>query len=314
MNINGAAQGMFLRGADPGNPVLLYVHGGMPDYFLTDRYPTGLEHYFTVCWWEQRGTGLSYRPNIPKGTITVDQLVADTIALTHYLRRRFGEDRIYLMGHSGGTYVAILAATKAPELYHAYLGVAQVSNQLSSEIQAYQYMLAQFEQRADTRMVRKLKAAPVSRQAGVPQAYLAVRDVAMHRLGIGTMHNMKSVVTGLLLQSFLSRQYTLAEKVNLWRAKIAGGVSVVWEQMLATDMGTAWPRLELPVYFFEGVYDYTCSYTQARAYFERLQAPLKGFYSFAASAHSPLFEEPARMQTIIEQDVLTGRNLLSDRI
>ena len=62
IDINGVKQGMFIKGKDASNPVLLYLHGGMPDYFLTQKYPTGLEDYFTVVWWEQRGSGLSYQP------------------------------------------------------------------------------------------------------------------------------------------------------------------------------------------------------------------------------------------------------------
>ncbi len=38
--INGVEQGMFIKGKDIKKPVLLYLHGGMPDYFLTERYPT----------------------------------------------------------------------------------------------------------------------------------------------------------------------------------------------------------------------------------------------------------------------------------
>ncbi len=57
ININGVEQGMFIKSRDSANPVLLYLHGGMPDYFLTKKYPTGLEDYFTIVWWEQRGSG-----------------------------------------------------------------------------------------------------------------------------------------------------------------------------------------------------------------------------------------------------------------
>ncbi len=35
VNINGVEQGMFIKSKDSTNPVLLYLHGGMPDYFLT---------------------------------------------------------------------------------------------------------------------------------------------------------------------------------------------------------------------------------------------------------------------------------------
>ena len=43
VNINGVEQGMFIQGRNAGDPVLLYLHGGLPDHFLNDRYPTGLE-------------------------------------------------------------------------------------------------------------------------------------------------------------------------------------------------------------------------------------------------------------------------------
>jgi len=57
VNIGGVKQGMFIRGKDIKNPVLLFVHGGpsFPEYFLVDKYPVGLEDHFTVCYWEQRG-------------------------------------------------------------------------------------------------------------------------------------------------------------------------------------------------------------------------------------------------------------------
>src|SRR2546421_12342183 len=53
--INGVQQGMFIKSKDDRNPVLLYLHGGLSDYFLTRRYPTGLENYFTVVWWNSAG-------------------------------------------------------------------------------------------------------------------------------------------------------------------------------------------------------------------------------------------------------------------
>jgi pimeloyl-ACP methyl ester carboxylesterase len=108
-DINGVRQGMFIQGADSRLPVLLYLHGGMPEYFLAERYPTGLEEKFTVVWWEQRGAGLSYSPGIPPETKTCEQFIADTLALTGYLRDRFGKEKIYLMAHSGGTFFGLQA-------------------------------------------------------------------------------------------------------------------------------------------------------------------------------------------------------------
>jgi pimeloyl-ACP methyl ester carboxylesterase len=311
VNINGVEQGMFIKGKDSSNPVLLYLHGGMPDYFLAQDYPPGLDEYFTVVWWEQRGSGLSYSSDIPPESVNPDQLVSDTLSLTNYLRARFGQKKIYLMGHSGGTFIGIQAAARAPELYRAYIGVAQMSNQLESEKLAYAYMLERFKDDGNAKMVRTLGEAPVSDSVPLPDSYLAVRDSAMHSLGIGTTHDMKSIVTGLLLRSFENREYTLSEKIGMWRGKIFSG-SRLWNTQLSTDLTKKVTRLEIPVYFLHGVYDYTASYPLAKSYYEQLDAPLKGFYTFTKSAHSPLFEEPKRMREIMQTDVLAGANGLAD--
>ena len=313
VDINGFEQGMFLRARDRTRPVLLFLHGGMPEYFLTQRYPTGLDAEFVVCWWEQRGAGLSYRPGMPPESVTVEQLLADTLALTNHLRRRFGKDRIYLMGHSGGGFLGMHAAARAPELYHAYIGVAQMANQLRSEKRAYDYMLGRCRTERRTALARKLEAAPVTLEDGVLPAYLRVRDEAMHALGVGTMREMRSVFTGLFLASLRNRDYTLAEKINIWRGKAASGVSSMWREMLATDLADHVPEVGVPVYFLHGVHDYTCTYAEASTYFDSLTAPLKGFYTFSESAHSPMFEEPDKVMAILREDVLKGTNRLADR-
>jgi pimeloyl-ACP methyl ester carboxylesterase len=311
VSIGGLEQGMFITGKDVRNPVLLYLHGGIPDYFLTTRYPTGLDEVFTVVWWEQRGSGLSFSADVRPESVNPEQLISDTVELTNYLRARFGREKIYLMGRSGGTFIGIQAAARAPELFHAYLAVAQISNQLASERLAYDYMLQRFTDDGNTKMVRRLGQAPVGDTVPLPHSYLRVRDVAMHELGVGTTHDMTSIVTGLLLRSLRSREYTLMEKIGMWRGKIFSGKRL-WNAQLATDLTKKVTRLEIPVYFFHGVYDHTVSYTLARSYYEQLEAPVKGFYTFAQSAHSPHFEEPERMRKILRADVLTGSNGLAD--
>ncbi len=311
-DINGSRQGMFIQSAGAAQPVLLYLHGGLPEFFLADRYPTGLEKDFTVAWWEQRGAGLSASRSIRPETITTEQLITDTLAVTDYLRNRFGQERIYLMAHSGGTFIGLQAAARAPEVFHAYIGVAQMVRQLESERLAYAYLLEQFTRSGNARMVRKLEAAPVTESAGTPAGYLAVRDRGMHSLGVGTARDMTSVLRGIVWPSLRSPYYTPAEKARLWLGKRASGVSVLWDEILASNLADLVPELALPGYFFHGRYDYTVSYQLAWDYVERLKAPLKGFYTFAGSAHSPVMEEPERAREILRADVLAGTTQLAD--
>jgi pimeloyl-ACP methyl ester carboxylesterase len=173
-------------------------------------------------------------------------------------------------------------------------------------------MLAELKKNGNMSMLRRLEAAPVTMTNGTPAAYLALRDGAMHPLGIGTTHGMKSHITGVFLLSLTSREYTLSDKINTWRAKARSGVSFLWDKMLSIDLTKEVPELDLPVYFFHGLYDYTCSYPLAKSYLEQLKAPIKGFYTFEQSAHSPIFEEPQKTQRILLEDVLLRRNRLAD--
>jgi pimeloyl-ACP methyl ester carboxylesterase len=314
VRINGTDQGMFLKGRDKTKPVLLFLHGGpgMPEYAISRKYPAVLEDDFVVCWWEQRGTGLSYHPGIPLETMTFEQLISDTIEVTNYLRERFLQEKIYLMAHSGGTFIGMQAAAQAPELYHAYIAVSQISNQLESEKRAYNYMVEQFTRQGDRNALRKLEKYSAA-EINTP-SYYAMRDEPMHRLGIGTTHEMRSVITGVFLPVMQNSEYTLGEKINIWRGKFfTTKKAALWSKLVETDLTRKVQKLELPVYFFSGIYDYTVSYALAKGYFELLRAPVKGFYTFDHSAHSPLYEEPFKMQRIIRDDVLEGQSGPADR-
>lgn len=85
-------------------------------------------------------------------------------------------------------------------------------------------------------MIKKLEASPVTLENGTPPAYNAIRDFAMHSLGIGTTHDMKSVVSGIFLPSLKCTEYTISEKVNTWVGKSRAAVSIVWLDIMATDL------------------------------------------------------------------------------
>jgi len=215
VDINGVEQGMFIQSRNIHNPVLLFVHGGpgMPEYWLTQHYPTGLEDHFTVVWWEQRGAGLSYHPDIPPETMTAEQFVTDTLEVTRYLLKRFGQEKIYLMAHSWGSYIGIQVAARAPELYHAYIGMGQISYQIQSEQLAYQYALEYYKKNGNTDMVKKLEAAPPTMTVPLPAGYEALRDEYMHDNLIGW-----SIVE------------TFEELIRRKRIGEADGVEIVWRK------------------------------------------------------------------------------------
>ena len=313
LSIGGVTQGAFLRGPSTDAPVALFLHGGpgLPEFPLLRRYPSLLDQDVLVCWWEQRGAGLSYHRELRSG-IAEEDLIADALEVTDHLRERFGQERIHLLAHSGGSHIGIQVAARSPERFLSYVGMAQITDQLASERLAWVFMRDEYARRGDRRMVRRLDAFPVPEMTTLPPAYRGLRDQAMHRLGIGTTHQMRSVITGIFLPTLVNRDYTLRERLDLWRGKWSPSSTALWDQIVATDVTARITRLAVPVHLLHGVHDLTVSYVLAREYFDRLVAPTKGFYTFEHSAHSPFIEEPERMQRILTHDVLHGRTDLAD--
>jgi len=296
----------------------LYVHGGpaFPNYFLIDKFNPGLEDFFTVCYWEQRGGGLSYTSEVRLESMNFNQLASDAIDVTNYLRERFGKKKIYIMAHSGGTPIALLAVHREPALFYAYIGMGQITNQAESEKIAYKFMLDKYTADGNKKRINELKKHLVLEADSNIISYYksAIRDQYMHELGIGTMHKMKSVFRDIFIPVWTCKAYTLREKINIWKSKFSFLPKTnLINEMLDTDFTSKVPALDIPVYFFSGKYDLTVNINLSKAYLNKLHAPLKGFYTFNNSAHSPLFEEPELVRQIIEKDVLNNTNSLADK-
>jgi len=318
INIGGVKQGMFLRGKDTNNPVLLFVHGGpaFSEFFLVEKYPVGLEDHFTVCYWEQRGGGISYSPEVTTESMTLEQLAADAIEVTTYLRNRFDQEKIYIMAHSGGTAFAIQAVKSYPQLYHAYIGIAQITRQAESETLCYKYMMNRYLADGNSKMVAELKNYPILEDNSLllPFFNSVLRDKAQHDLGIGTMHNMRSIIKDVFLPVWTCRAYTVKEKLNIWVSKFSFlKKTELRSEIIQSDIPSKIPRLEIPVYFFSGKYDLTVNKDLSKEYLGKLDAPVKGFYTFNESAHSPMFEEPHRLKEILIKDVLNSLTILADK-
>ncbi|MBN2683104.1 MAG: alpha/beta hydrolase [Bacteroidales bacterium] len=318
ITIGGIEQGMFIRSNNIENPVLLFVHGGpgFPNFFMIEKYNPGLEDFFTVCYWEQRGCGLSYNPEVTIESMNLKQLAFDAIEVTNYLLGRFAKEKIYILAWSGGTTIALPVVAKAPELFHAYIAMGQLTNQIESERIAYDFMLKQFKRIGDKQAVKKLmKFRNLLTESDIVSFYNSgTRDKLMHELGIGTMRNMKSVFKDIFLPVWTCKAYTFREKCNIWKSKLFFlPKTELKNETLKIDFAENYPKIEIPIYFISGKYDLTVNIDLSRNYFNRLNAPLKAFYTFENSAHGPLFEEIEKFREIIEKDVLQNSINMSDK-
>ncbi|MDD6037421.1 MAG: alpha/beta hydrolase [bacterium] len=302
LDIDGARIGLTILGKDKSNPVLLLCGGGpgIPQFLLEYMYPSALTDKFIVCNFDYRGTGISYEKVDPE-TINLDLFISDCVEVTNYLRERFGQDKLYLMGHSFGSYIALNLADRYPEYFIAYLAVSQVTDQRESECLAFDYMKEQYRLQGNTRMYKKMDQLNIRESEEDFNNYKnsMLRDASMHDLGVGTTRDMDSVITGIVLPSMKCKQYTIAQRINIWRGKIQTN-----KYSTGASKFQAFKKikcLDIPIYFFAGEYDYTCCESLQRKYYEFIDAPEKEYYFYEGVAHSPIYEDYEKTSEILDE-------------
>ncbi|KQO10693.1 alpha/beta fold hydrolase [Paenibacillus sp. Leaf72] len=177
VDLNGTKQEIMIRGNDRNNPVILNVHGGpgASEIPFAKKMQDLLETKFTIVNYDQRASGKSYHFSEDYSNLSSDLLVKDLLAVTDYIAKRLGKEKIILIGHSYGTYLATQAASRAPEKYEAYIGIGQMGDTVESEIDALHYVLEQAGQEGnaeDAAQLQQLQEAIENGDALTPRDYV----------------------------------------------------------------------------------------------------------------------------------------------
>lgn len=303
IEINGIKQGIFLRGESLDNPVLLFLHGGpgSPELpmALAEETSQRIESEFIVCYWDQRGAGMSYGKVNPD-TMTLEQMIKDTIAVTNYLLARFNQTKIYLMGHSWGSYLGVKTIEQYPNAYYAYLGIGQIAHQRQSERLGYLYLLEHAKKINDKKAVNKLLEVDVNSPSFPESTYTyGIRSSLMNKYGVGIYHK-DAFMTWIIKTIFLCPAYTVREKIHYMQGMLFSG-NHLFHYVLEDNLLEHSTTFDLPIYILQGKYDYQVSYQLAQEYYNAIHAPSKEFYTFDESAHSPIWEEPDKFMTAMRE-------------
>lgn len=297
ININGSQQWISIRGTNRDAPVLLFLHGGpgSPEMTMTRKFFAGaLEDSFVVVSWDQRGAGKSFRAG--KGqTLTLNGIVEDARAVVEYLCDRFGQDKIFIVGHSWGTLVGTLLSSRYPEHIAAYCGVGQLVSGMENEKSSYAWTLEQARQRGDKKGIKALESISSYGENPAGSDYMKhimVERKWLNRYGGESGHD-PSFRGQLALTVIFAPEYTFMDTVNFLRGSM-NSLKAMWMSVLESDLRELVPRLEVPVLIIAGRYDYNVPSPLAESYFQTLTAPRKRFVWFENSAHSPCFEEPQK--------------------
>jgi len=304
LQVGGQDQVVMIRGRSTDNPVLLFLAGGPggTDIGAMRLFGEQLEQRFVVATWDQRGAGKSRAALDPTETYTLDRIVADTIQLTDYLRERFDEDKIYLVGNSWGTTLGVLAAQQRPDLYHAFVGAGQMVSETETDRMFMQDSLdyARSIGNAD------LEATLLALGDSPYQDVRAVMVVAGYERNWNSYERVPAYAArGEMPMNLMVTEYSLMDKINA-AAGTLDTFMTVYPQLADIDFRVQAKELSVPVYLVEGLHEARGRAVLAREWYDLLQAPAKQWITFDNSGHRPLFEEPDRFFEVMTGTVLAG--------
>lgn len=306
--IGGHEQTLMIRGHSVTKPVLLYLSGGpgqsdlpFPRVLFAD-----LTRDFVVVGWDQRGTGKSYGGLHPATTLTLDQAVEDTIAVTNYLRERFDQPKIYLLGESWGSTLGVLAAQRRPDLYYAVIGSGQMVSQRETDRRLYADMLALAERNGDRALAEQMKSFGEPPYADIPYAYGVVMTHYEELYAPYTppqSYIERGAAANVGMWGIMGSEYSLIDRVNVLRG-LLDMFTVLYPQLQQIDFRRDVPRLETPIYILDGAAELRARRDLMLEWYEMLDAPIKRRFTFENAGHAVAFEQYEAFHTIMNEVIV----------
>jgi pimeloyl-ACP methyl ester carboxylesterase len=293
VELGGIPQWVNIRGANPANPILLFLSGGpgspeMPESWTFQR---PWEDFFTVVQWDQRGAGKTFASArlVADKSMSMAQMQADTEQLIEWLRQRYGKQKIYLVGFSFGSILGLQVALDHPEWLYAYVGVGQVVNAQRNEQVSYRETLARAEATHHTDAIKGLKSlAPYPN----PHGPTPLSNILQERgwvAALGGMRYAQPQVDSALLRA-LSPAYS-ADDVRAAQLGEQSSVEILVPQIENIDFDKH-RDFACPVFFFAGKEDRTTPSSIVAAYYETIHAPVKRLFLIDDAAHYVMNDAP----------------------
>jgi pimeloyl-ACP methyl ester carboxylesterase len=250
-----------------------------------------LEENFVFVHWDQRGAGKSFSKDLTPEDMQLEDFVSDTLELTDILRERFGQDKIFLWGHSWGSGLGFEVLRVNSEPYYAFFASAVRPDWNSTNQLGYDKILGLAHQANDIEAIEALESIQPYDPLNMDHFQLKSQYFSQylvgdfHTEGLGdawlnyalkgnSPEYPKTYINPTMEGMDFSRQTIYLEVVN------AG-----------YDHVRDFPVSPIPVHFLQGRYDYYCPGELAEEYYNILEAPEKSFTWFENSAHDVYYDE-----------------------
>jgi pimeloyl-ACP methyl ester carboxylesterase len=314
VEIGGVRQWITVRGQDRSQPILLFLHGGPGDAMadLTYAFQRPWEEYFTVVQWDQRGFGRSaIDGDRLTGSITKEQVIADGIELAEYLQGRFGQRKIFIMGHSWGSVVGLEIAHRRPDLLHALVTTGQAVAWEQGFAERRVLFMEEARAKGDFQTVaamERLGPPPASGEYGPLLDWIL--QIPIWETG-HSLHNDDGSSIAFPMIALFSPSGRLSDLAGLMLpdAQYEANMAEIFGSLRGwTAEGSVGTELKVPWIVMQGDHDWQTPTHMAKTYYDRVCAPWKKWIAFRHSAHQVPLEEPGRALAALVGDVLPAKD------
>jgi pimeloyl-ACP methyl ester carboxylesterase len=300
VSIGGIDQWITIHGALGSNPVILVLHGGPGQAWSSseDSMFPGWDKDFTLVQWDQRDAGRTFVKNgeSVEPTITLERMTQDGIEVAEYARTQLHKQKIILLGGSWGSVLGIRMAHERPDLFSAYVGVAQVTSWQQDVVASYARVREIAQSTGDQPGLDALNAIGPPPFSSIGQYLQFSRLLWPYQAQLATVQDPPVTVAS---------EYA-SEAATYGPRGAAFSLRYMWRLASNIDI-TSITDFKIPVFVIQGDADLIVPPDVARAYFETIRAPRKAFYLVPGAGHNTMVALLQRAREVL----LTQGSLLA---
>ena len=284
----------------PEDPVLLFIHGGpgQTESFFAFDVEEYAQRNYNIVYYDQRGAGKTWLRN-KKSKPDTETLKNDLLEIVLYLKKKYGKEKIGILGHSWGSVLGSMFALEHPEQTLCYIGCGQVVNIVKNEQMGYAILKDTIEKSGNKKDIRKLQKI-----GKYPTDYF---DMKTYR----KMGQIRS----------LQGKYGLAQDfgktaIDLWRRSPIMGMQdllpfmmgmlvnmQLMRELMSFDLREKGNCYLVPVYYVLREKDSQTPIEISMKYFEEVQAPDKKLYLIPNAGHAPMLDNVEEYRRAVRESV-----------
>jgi pimeloyl-ACP methyl ester carboxylesterase len=220
--------------------------------------------------------------------------------MVNYLRSRFGREKIFVLGHSWGSFLGLKLAHDYPDLLYAYIGVGQVTDAQQNEVVLYRDTLEEARRRQNKKAIAEL-----TNIAPYPSATITFRQIRTVREWSGTLLAPAGSEDSIMGPTtiWFAPDFSLMNDIDWFRGQLFS-VDVLLPELTKMNLADLGYEYRVPIFLLEGRHDPYTPSSLAKEFFDKISVPEKQFEWFEKSGHFPFSEEPGRFTDVLVRQVL----------